>query len=73
VTLVLPYLPIAGLLGFAPLSAGLIGLLMGLTILLLLVSEVAKRFFFRHHALTPGSVRGADGRLGTGPAGVGAE
>jgi Mg2+-importing ATPase len=51
ITFALPYLPVAGLLGFTPLPPTLVALLVGLTVLLLLASEAAKRLFFRHHPL----------------------
>jgi Mg2+-importing ATPase len=49
ITFALPYLPVAGVMGFAPLPPSLVLLLVGLTVLLLIASEVAKRLFFRHH------------------------
>lgn len=45
-TLALPYLPGAALLGFAPLPAGLLFALLGLTVLLVLASELVKRLKF---------------------------
>jgi Mg2+-importing ATPase len=50
-TFALPYLPFAAVLGFAPLPPALVALVVGLTLLLLLASEAAKRLFFRHHPL----------------------
>jgi Mg2+-importing ATPase len=52
VAVALPYLPGAALLGFAPLPAGLLAGLLGLTVLLVLASEGAKGLFFRRHPLT---------------------
>jgi Mg2+-importing ATPase len=50
-TLALPYLPGAGLLGFAPLPIGLLGALLVLSGLLVVSSELAKRLFARRHPL----------------------
>jgi len=55
-SLALPFMPWAGLLGFAPLPLGLIGALLGLTLLLLIASETAKTRFFSTHPL--GGVEG---------------
>ena len=52
VAVALPYLPGAALLGFAPLPAGLLAGLLGLTVLLVLASEAAKGLFFRRHPIT---------------------
>jgi Mg2+-importing ATPase len=60
VTFALPYLPVAGVLGFAPLPPGLIGMLVGLTLLLVAASEITKRLFFRHHPI-PGAKPLSDG------------
>lgn len=46
VTLILPYSPLKGLLGFTPLPASLLSILVGITVLYILTSEVAKRFFY---------------------------
>ncbi|MEP7357477.1 MAG: cation transporting ATPase C-terminal domain-containing protein, partial [Anaerolineales bacterium] len=46
ITLVLPYLPVSGYLGFVPLPAELMLLLMGITALYVLAAELAKRFFY---------------------------
>jgi Mg2+-importing ATPase len=51
VSLALPFVPGAGLLGFAPLPVGLLCALLGLTLLLLVASELAKSRFFRMHPL----------------------
>jgi Mg2+-importing ATPase len=51
VTFALPYSPLAGALGFAPLPAALLAMLVGLTFLLVTASELTKRVFFRHHPL----------------------
>jgi Mg2+-importing ATPase len=45
--LLLPYSPLAGLLGFTPLPAWVITLLFGITTLYVLTTEVAKREFYR--------------------------
>ena len=46
VTLVLPYLPFHSLLGFVPLPAPLMLLLIGLTLLYVAVAELAKKYFY---------------------------
>lgn len=46
ITVVLPYLPFNVLLGFVPLPAPLMLTLIGLTILYVVVAEVAKKFFY---------------------------
>ena len=46
ITLVLPYLPFNSLLGFVPLPAPLMLLLIGLTVLYVLVAEMAKKYFY---------------------------
>ena len=49
--LFIPYLPFAGLLGFVPLPAGAMALLIAITGLYVLMNEVAKTFFYtRLHA-----------------------
>ena len=45
--LALPYVPRGGVVGFAPLDAVTLSLLLGITVLLLVTCEVAKRFLFR--------------------------
>jgi Mg2+-importing ATPase len=45
-TLVLPYLPFSSLLGFVPLPAGLMLVLIGLTVLYVFVAELAKKYFY---------------------------
>jgi len=52
VTLLLPYLPGAGLLGFAPLPLGLLVALLALTALLVVASELGKRFYVARHPLS---------------------
>jgi Mg2+-importing ATPase len=44
-TLLLPYLPIAPLLGFAPLPPGVLAALLGVSVMLVVSSEVAKRIW----------------------------
>lgn len=46
ITLVLPYLPFNSLLGFVPLPAPLMLLMIGLTVLYVVVAELAKKFFY---------------------------
>ncbi|HEX9332062.1 MAG TPA: HAD-IC family P-type ATPase, partial [Anaerolineales bacterium] len=46
VTFVIPYLPVNGLLGFVPLPAGVMFLLLGITILYVIATEIAKRIFY---------------------------
>ncbi|MEX2308550.1 MAG: magnesium-translocating P-type ATPase [Pirellulales bacterium] len=46
-TVLLPYLPFADLLGFAPMPAGMLALVMGITLLYVLAAEVAKASFYR--------------------------
>ena len=46
VTLVLPYLPLNSLLGFVPLPAPLMLLMIGLTALYVVVAELAKKYFY---------------------------
>ncbi len=46
VTLVMPYLPFNTLLGFLPLPAPLMLTMLGLTALYVLVTEVAKKYFY---------------------------
>jgi len=45
-TLVLPYVPINFLFGFIPLPASLMLMMLGLTALYVLVTEIAKRYFY---------------------------
>lgn len=45
--LALPYTPLAPLLGFTPLPAGLVAALLGLTLAYLLVAQAAKEAFYR--------------------------
>jgi len=46
ITLVLPYLPFNSLLGFVPLPAPLMLVLIGLTLLYVVVAELAKKYFY---------------------------
>lgn len=48
ITLVLPYLPFNSLLGFVPLPAPLMLALIGLTLLYVVVVELAKKYFYSH-------------------------
>jgi P-type Mg2+ transporter len=47
ITLVLPYVPFNYLFGFIPLPAPLMLLMIGLTALYVVVTEIAKRFFYK--------------------------
>lgn len=47
----LPYSPLAGILGLVPLPAELLAALFAISTLLLIASELGKRFFFAHHPL----------------------
>jgi Mg2+-importing ATPase len=47
ITLAIPYVPSSGLLGFTPLPAWVMGLLLGITALYVAASEVAKSIFYR--------------------------
>ncbi|MBK8834986.1 MAG: HAD-IC family P-type ATPase [Anaerolineae bacterium] len=46
ITILLPYLPFAGIFGFIPLPAPLMLTVLGLTGLYVLVTEIAKKFFY---------------------------
>ncbi|MGJ0484415.1 MAG: magnesium-translocating P-type ATPase [Methylomicrobium sp.] len=46
-TIALPYLPFASLIGFQPLSLSLLGLLGGIVVLYIATAEAAKRIFYR--------------------------
>ncbi len=46
ITLVLPYLPFNSLFGFVPLPAPLMMMLIGLTLLYVVVAELAKKYFY---------------------------
>ena len=50
ITLALPYLPLNSLFGFVPLPAPLMLLLIGLTVLYVVVAELAKTFFYARAA-----------------------
>lgn len=45
--LAIPYLPHAGVLGFVPLPAGLLGAVIGIAVLYALTTELQKRTFYR--------------------------
>jgi Mg2+-importing ATPase len=47
VTLVLPYSPLSGILGFTPLPVSLLLILASITVLYVATSEIAKRIFYR--------------------------
>ena len=48
VTLLLPYSPLAGILGFKPLGLQVLGLIAGIIILYFISAELVKRWFYRH-------------------------
>ena len=48
--IVLPFTPLASVLGFAPLPLRFIALLLGLTVIYLALVEMVKRWFYRHLA-----------------------
>ena len=50
-TLLLPYTPLAGVLGFQPLPPATLGTLGLIVLLYLLTAELAKRIFYRHQAI----------------------
>ena len=57
-TLVLPYLPFHSLMGFVPLPAPLMLLLIGLTVRYVVVAEIAKKYFYaREEARVTGIVK----------------
>jgi len=47
ITLVIPYLPYRSLMGFVPLPAKMMGMLLGITLLYLMATEIAKKIFYR--------------------------
>jgi len=51
ITLILPYSPLNTLLGLTPLPLPILLVLIGITFLYLVVSEVAKYFFYRKESL----------------------
>src|SRR6266498_2364612 len=51
VTFVIPYLPLNDLLGFVPLPAGVMFLLLVITVLYVITTEIAKRIFYGRVAL----------------------
>jgi Mg2+-importing ATPase len=46
-TIAIPFLPFAGLLGFVPLPGALMLMLLGVTLLYVAATEVAKRIYYR--------------------------
>ena len=46
-TIALPYIPFAGIFGFVPLPAGLLGALLAITVLYVVASEITKSWFYR--------------------------
>jgi Mg2+-importing ATPase len=47
VTFLLPFTPLAGILGFTPLPVGVVLMLVGVVALYIVVAELAKRVFYR--------------------------
>lgn len=50
ITMVLPYTPLAGLLGFSPIPPLYLGGLFGIVALYVIAAELTKRWFYRHYA-----------------------
>jgi Mg2+-importing ATPase len=50
ITLAIPYLPFSDVLGFVPLPAGVIALLLFITLLYVITAEIAKRIFYARAA-----------------------
>jgi P-type Mg2+ transporter len=50
IALVVPYLPFSGVFEFSPLSLGLLGSIIGITIAYMIAVELTKRFFYSHVA-----------------------
>jgi Mg2+-importing ATPase len=48
--MILPFTPLANVLGFAPLPAEFFGLLAGLMVVYLVLVEIVKRWFYRRLA-----------------------
>jgi Mg2+-importing ATPase len=53
VGLVIPYSPLAHVLGFQSLPLLFLGILAAMAVTYLAIAEVAKSYFFRHEARTP--------------------
>jgi P-type Mg2+ transporter len=51
VALILPYSPLANILGFKPLSAQTLGMIGGIIILYFISAEIVKRWFYRHFSI----------------------
>jgi Mg2+-importing ATPase len=51
VALLLPYSPLAGILGFKPIALSLLGLIFGIVILYLISAELVKRWFYRRFSI----------------------
>jgi P-type Mg2+ transporter len=64
VGVVLPYSPLAGILGFEPLPAGYFLFLSGVTFSYLVLVELAKRYLLRRQARPTAQVRGPSSRQG---------
>jgi Mg2+-importing ATPase len=51
VALVLPYSPLANILGLKPLGVQTLGLIAGIIILYFISAEILKRWFYRHFSI----------------------
>ena len=51
VALVLPYSPLANILGFTPLAVSTLGLIAGIIILYFIAAELVKRWFYHHFSI----------------------
>jgi P-type Mg2+ transporter len=51
VALVLPYTPLAGIMGFTPLALSTLGLIAGIIILYFIAAELVKRWFYHHYTI----------------------
>jgi Mg2+-importing ATPase len=49
--LVLPYSPLAGILGFKPLALSTLGLIFAIVILYFISAELVKRWFYRRFSI----------------------
>jgi len=45
--LTIPYTPVAGLLGFAPISPLILLAIAGIAVVYILITEIAKKFFYK--------------------------
>jgi Mg2+-importing ATPase len=51
VALVVPYSPLAGIMGFKPLGPTTLGLIFAIIILYFISAELVKRWFYRHFSV----------------------